>query len=424
MKKVYFLSILLLIGLVLSQIFPQVFENYKNISHLIKVGTIICLAFIMIHVGYEFEIRKDKIKEYGYDYLIAFSAATLPWIFVTFYFVYILTPVSARIGETWVNSLLAARFSAPTSAGVLFSMLAAAGLSSTWMFKKTRILAIFDDLDTVMLMIPLQMLIIGFKIQLLFVLVVMFVLVWLSWKYLNAIHLSIRWKNVLFYSILIAGTAEIIYFTSKTIDETVGVHIEVLLPAFVLGTMISKNHNRIKLQHNNKDEDILELKSEKRTSFIVSSVFMLLVGLSMPVLEGFTENDLKIQQIDKEIVDSYFRGNELSNLSLTSEKPINWGIILIHVIIVTLISNIGKIVPAFVYRNEATWRERLSVAIAMFPRGEVGAGVLIISISYGIGGIIVTVSMLSLALNLILTGLFIVIVKRLLKTVSNTQIHA
>lgn len=417
MKKVYILSILLLVGLVLSQVLPLVADSYSNLSHFIKIGTILCLAFIMIHVGYEFEIRKDRIKEYGYDYLIAFSAATLPWLFVTFYFVYVLTPESARSGETWIESLLAARFAAPTSAGVLFSMLAAAGLASTWMFKKTRILAIFDDLDTVMLMIPLQMLIIGFKIQLFIVLIVMFILVWLSWRYLNAILLSISWKNVLFYSILIAGAAELIYLTSKTIDETVGVHIEVLLPAFVLGTVISKKHNRVRSKETNQEEDILEHKSEKRASFIVSAVFMLLVGLSMPVLEGISMN---AQQVDKEIVNAYVKGKEVLNPDIQSAQAFNWSIILLHVLIITLFSNIGKIIPAFVYRKEASWRERLAVAVAMFPRGEVGAGVLIISMSYGIGGIIVTVSLLSLALNLLLTGLFIVIVNRLLKNVPNT----
>jgi hypothetical protein len=49
----------------------------------------------------------------------------------------------------------------------------------------------------------------------------------------------------------------------------------------------------------------------------------------------------------------------------------------------------------------------------MWPRGEVGAGVLVISLSYGIGGPIVTVAMLSLALNLLLTGAFISMIQRL-----------
>ena len=95
----------------------------------------------------------------------------------------------------------------------------------------------------------------------------------------------------------------------------------------------------------------------------------------------------------------------------------SWGWIIIHVIIVTLISNLGKMFPLFCYRKEAHWKERLALTVGMFPRGEVGAGVLIISISYGIGGPMITVAMLSLALNLLLTGLFIVIVNKLLNSV-------
>lgn len=414
MKKVFTLSVLLLIGLALSQILPLLFDNYKTISHMIKIGTMVCLSFIMIHVGYEFEIHKNKIKEYGFDYLIAFTSATFPWIFVTLYFVYFLMPENMASYDMWTQSLLAARFAAPTSAGVLFSMLAAAGLARTWMFKKTRILAIFDDLDTVLLMIPLQMLIIGFKIQLIFIIVVMMILIWLSWKYLHIINLSIKWKNVAFYSVLIAAVAEIIYFSSKIVDETVSVHIEVLLPAFVLGTMISKQFNQVK-NSSEKSIDVLDKPSEKRVSFMVSSIFMILVGLSMPLLEGVSSNIDITTKINEETMDSYVIGSSNPNVFDHSGENFNWKIIFIHVIIVTIISNLGKIVPALVYKKEANWKERLSVAIAMFPRGEVGAGVLIISMSYGISGMIVTVSMLSLALNLLLTGVFIVIVKKLLK---------
>jgi hypothetical protein len=59
----------------------------------------------------------------------------------------------------------------------------------------------------------------------------------------------------------------------------------------------------------------------------------------------------------------------------------------------------------------------MAVAIGMWPRGEVGAGVLVLSLSYGIGGPVVTVAMLSLALNLALTGVFILIVKRLITNI-------
>ena len=78
--------------------------------------------------------------------------------------------------------------------------------------------------------------------------------------------------------------------------------------------------------------------------------------------------------------------------------------IVFHVIMISIVSNIGKMFPLFCYRNEATVKERLALSIGMWPRGEVGAGVLMISIGYGFGGPIVTISMLSLALNLVLTG--------------------
>jgi Kef-type K+ transport system membrane component KefB len=411
MKKVLSLSTLLLLGLVLSQVLPLALDNYGDFAHIIKLGTMIMLGFIMIHVGYEFEIHKERLGEYGYDYLIAFTAATFPWIFVTLYFVYVLMPESAGSWDTWTQALLAGRFAAPTSAGVLFSMLAAAGLASTWMFKKTRILAIFDDLDTVLLMIPLQMLIIGFKFQLLFVVVVMFVLVWLAWKYLHVLNLSIRWQNVLFYAIGIAAIAELIYFSSKVIDEVVPVHIEILLPAFVLGTMISKQRNKVK-DESGKEHDILESAAEQRVSFIISAVFMVFVGLSMPVLEGLAIPAASVVDVDNEILGAYVIEGQSG---MTETTTFDWWVILWHVLIVTLISNVGKLMPAFVYRREASWRQRLAVAIAMFPRGEVGAGVLIISLSYGISGMVVTVAMLSLALNLLLTGLFIVMVRQLVQ---------
>jgi hypothetical protein len=117
-------------------------------------------------VGYEFEPDKTNLHQYGWDYMVAMTAAAFPWVFVVLYFIFVLLPAGAwGSWQAWVEALLAGRFAAPTSAGVLFAMLAAAGLSATWLFAKARILAIFDDLDTVLLMIPLQMLIIGLAWQ-------------------------------------------------------------------------------------------------------------------------------------------------------------------------------------------------------------------------------------------------------------------
>ena len=100
----------------------------------------------------------------------------------------------------------------------------------------------------------------------------------------------------------------------------------------------------------------------------------------------------------------------------------NWSWIVIHVLVITALANIGKMFPLFVYRKEAHWKERLAICVGMWPRGEVGAGVLIISLGYGIGGDMVTVAALSLALNLLFTGAFIIIVKKLLGSAPSASI--
>lgn|GEM_PF-2139195 len=87
---------------------------------------------------------------------------------------------------------------------------------------------------------------------------------------------------------------------------------------------------------------------------------------------------------------------------------------LMHVVALTVLANIGKCFPLFCYKNEATVRERLALCVAMFPRGEVGAGVLLVALSYGLGGVPAALAGMSLALNLLLTGGFIAVVIKLL----------
>jgi hypothetical protein len=70
--------------------------------------------------------------------------------------------------------------------------------------------------------------------------------------------------------------------------------------------------------------------------------------------------------------------------------------------------------PALCYRREANRRERLALAIGMFPRGEVGASMLVVSVSYGIAGPALTVAVWSLALNLLCSGFFVLIIKSLI----------
>ena len=61
-------------------------------------------------------------------------------------------------------------------------MLAALRLKSSWMYKKIQVLAIFDDLDTILLMIPLQVFMIGMKWQMAVILTVVIFLLVFGWK--------------------------------------------------------------------------------------------------------------------------------------------------------------------------------------------------------------------------------------------------
>jgi hypothetical protein len=401
MKKITIYSALLIIGLILSQYLPFLAGgHYTLLAEIIGILTLIGLAFIMIHVGYEFELDKSRLRDYGWDYAVAMTAAAFPWIFVSLYFIYIMLPAGfSNSWEVWSNTLLVARFAAPTSAGVLFSMLAAAGLSATWLFRKARILAIFDDLDTVLLMIPLTMMIVGPEWQLLMIVLIMTILLFLAWQFLHRLAIPVSWPWVLTYSLAIVTVTEIIYYASKSWNSQVPIHIEVLLPAFVLGCMMKRPAGQDPHMDDARDghQEGPESSDEQNVSTIISAIFIFLVGLNMPSV------------LDNENGPLAPADNLLANQPLPGT-----GMLLLHVLLVTLLSNLGKMYPAFCYRREASRKERLALAIGMWPRGEVGAGILIIALGYGMSGPLVTVAALSLALNLILTGVFIWLIKRLI----------
>jgi len=412
MKNVLIFSVLLLVGLVGSQVLPPVVgPSYATLGDVVRMLTMVGLSFIMIRVGYEFDLDKRHLAQYGWDYVVAFTAASIPWILVTLYFVFVLLPSSAwRLPEAWQETLLAGRFAAPTSAGVLFSMLAAAGLGATWLYRKARILAIFDDLDTVLLMIPLKMLMIGLAWQLGLVVLVMVLAIVAAYVWLHRVRLPATWPWVMTYAVVITGMSELLYQTSKVIDESVPIHIEVLLPAFALGCVLaypSRAGSPAGDPHH-----LIEAAGERRVATIVAATFMVLVGLSMPMIAGadvterprataeFVEADRHAAGVPAAEARAAEAGAAAAIGRITAGQPaMSWSQVLLHV-----------------YRRNAHWRERLALAIGMWPRGEVGAGVLVISLSYGIGGPVVTIAMLSLALNLLLTGVFILIVKRLTRS--------
>ncbi|MFX0142200.1 MAG: sodium:proton antiporter [Candidatus Hodarchaeota archaeon] len=385
MNKVIAYSLLLILGLVGSQIFPKIIgSGYSSLFEIIQFFMNVALSYIMIRVGFEFEVDKLRIRSYGWDYVVAMTSAAFPWILVAIYFIFLLTKDYMASWSAWEEILLVSRFCAPTSAGVLFSMLAAAGLGATWVFTKVRILAIFDDLDTIILLVPLQIMIIGLEWQLGVVVPFILLLLIIAWKYFKSIKIKYSWKWLLFYALLITSFCEVICITSKMINKTVPIHLEVLLPAFVLGAIIKHSENKN--------------KNNASISTIISMIFMFLVGLSMPQIAVDESTMLAGKQ------------------TITAQQPMmSWITIAFHVLMITIISNIGKMFPLLCYRKEARWNERLAICIGMWPRGEVGAGILIISLNYGIGGPFVIIAMLSLALNLLLTGLFIYFVKNLIQ---------
>lgn len=406
MKRVAIYSFLLILGLVASQFTPALLgEHYAVGYEFIQFFTMVALAFIMTHVGFEFDIDKNNLRQYGWDYVVAATAAAFPWILCCLYFVFVLVDREAwGRWDVWKESLLASRFAAPTSAGVLFSMLAAAGLAATWLFRKARILAIFDDLDTVLLMIPLKMAMVGFRWQLGVIVVMMAIMLVVAYRYLHRVRLPVTWPWFMGYSLVIVVVTEIVYWGSKSISPDIPIHIEVLLPAFVLGCILRRpsDDHALSADHGHAGGVHVQSRSEELALATVSAVFMVLVGLSMPPVVG----------------EAAVRVAEAAVGALAQNTPaLGWGAIAMHVLVLTVVSNIGKMFPLFCYRKEAHWRDRLAVCVAMWPRGEVGAGVIVLSLAYGIGGPVVVVALLSLALNLVLTGVFIMMVKRIMMPV-------
>jgi Na+:H+ antiporter len=96
MRKVAVFSLLLIVGMVGAQLLPGLAgDAYIGLIHGLRLATMVALAFIMIHVGYEFELDKTDLRQYGWDYVVAMTAAAFPWIFVVLYFLFVVLPAGA-----------------------------------------------------------------------------------------------------------------------------------------------------------------------------------------------------------------------------------------------------------------------------------------------------------------------------------------
>lgn len=385
MRKVLSFSAFLMAGLLVSQYLPVwAGGNYNAVKAVSNVLLYVCLSFIMINVGREFEVDKSRWQTYAKDYGVAMATAAMPWFLIAIYYVFVLLPPEYwNSWEAWKENLLLSRFAAPTSAGILFTMLAAIGLKTSWVYKKIQVLAIFDDLDTILLMIPLQIMMIGLRWQLLVIVFIVFLLLSFGWKQLGKYDWRQDWKAILVYSAVVFACTQAVYLISKHLyGEAGSIHIEVLLPAFVLG-MVMKH----------KEHDT---PAERKVSTGISFLFMFLVGMSMPRFLGVDFAEASLGQ----------------HLVTGSQEMMSWGMIMLHVLIVSLLSNIGKLFPVFFYKDRK-FSERLALSIGMFTRGEVGAGVIFIALGYSLGGPALIISVLTIVLNLILTGIFVLWVKKL-----------
>merc|ERR1712217_40558 len=93
---------------------------------------------------------------------------------------------------------------------------------------------------------------------------------------------------------------------------------------------------------------------------VVSLVFMVLVGLSMPLLVG--------------------PNREKSGGDMPAGEVIG------HIIMVSILMVVGKMFPTFCYKDEADIKARFALSLGMCPRGEVGASIIVISIDLGVKG--------------------------------------
>jgi hypothetical protein len=244
-------------------------------------------------------------------------------------------------------------------------MLASAGLGATWLFQKARVLAVFDDLTTILLLIPLQMLFMGWRLHLFVLNLIMVGLLFIGYQWLNRLRWPVHKAWLVFYAIVLVAVC-------RGFEVLTQIPLQVLLPSFIMGCL---------MRHQSLDQILVE--GDDCRSWIdqgIKAGFMFLVGCSLPPV---------------------------------SMKAMPLGMSVMHVMALTVLSNLGKCFPLLCYRKEATWRERLGLSIAMFPRGEVGAGVLLIALGYGISGLPVVLGSLSLALNLLLTGFFVSVVIKL-----------
>lgn len=241
--------------------------------------------------------------------------------------------------------------------------------------------------------------VVGLKWELAIDIVLCVVLLVVAYVWLHAIKLPCTWRWTFFYAAIVTGLCEALHYSTDHVEDMDAVHLEVLLPAFCLGCVTRSGHTshiqsdkpKASLE---KQESVLKervaLVDEEQVNSVVSSVFMVLVGLSMPSLfSSSSDDDGGGHRLLAGSTDGH---DDHGDDGDDDGEALSAGWLVFHVIMVTLLMIVGKLFPTFCYAKEATLRTRFALSIGMCPRGEVGAGVIVISLAFGIEGQAITIA--------------------------------
>ena len=140
---------------------------------------------------------------------------------------------------------------------------------------------------------------------------------------------------------------------------------------------------------------------------------MVLVGLNMP---SFINPDSVSASAHRRLAVADLNASYDNSTSAHGSSyiaPVPAGTLIMHVLVCTVLMNVGKMFPTFCYRSEVNLKTRLALSIGMMPRGEVCAGIIVNAIALGVGGVSITIAVLCLAINMTCVSGFIFAVKQL-----------
>merc|ERR1712206_35423 len=202
------------------------------------------------------------------------------------------------------------------------------------------------------------------------------------------------WPWVLMYAFIIGTALWLLEGLTREFSHCTWIFvIAVLIPSFTLGcitydpkmeTSQSYKHIEIELTEEFIErQEYIDSHAPCMETFM-GCAFMFFVGLSMP--------------------------------SLTALNGLTTSAVIVHVGALNILMLLGKMVIYFFYSNETNKTMRLALSLAMCPRGEIGASVIIITIQTLSGKInpaYLGIVVWTVIMNLVLSCGLIVYVKKL-----------